>query len=839
VNKPLKIALIAAGVLLAVLVGLAIALPLLFDPNDYRDEIAAKVKQETGRELKLGEVGLKVFPWLRASASGVVLGNAEGFGAEPFAEIGEADVGVKLFPLLFDRRAEVSTVTLKGLRLRMAVDANGRNNWSDLVKDQAEKEPEAEKKDKGFDPADLDISGVHIEDAAISYSDARSGKQYQIEKLRLETDSLRAGKPFDLDLGFSAQSAQPQAGADVELKGRVEHLPEKKTVSVQKLQLKLKGGGPQLAGGKAAKADLEVLGNVLADLAQQRVSVDDLQIKLKGSGLDLETDAQIRTKLVVDLANLVYQAQGFTLDGTVAGKAIPGGKQPIKLATDLRLDRKAGTLLLDKLQLQTAGLDLRSRISGEGLLEGQTPKLEGPISIAPFNPRPLLAQLGVKLETADPKALTQASLKASYRGGASSATFEDLDLQLDQSSVQGRFGIRDFKSKALEFGLKIDQLDADRYLPPKKAADGKNAGETKKGGSPDTPLPTDALQKLNANGHIDIAQLKLNGLKLSDVRLKLSGTPGGVQQQEVSAQLYGGRVVNTTRVSPGAKPGLAIKTQLTSLNAAPFLKDLIGKDRVSGLGNLTLDLQGRGNTVGELKRTLNGDIAFRVENGAVKGFNLAQIVRKGKAALAGNLAYQESAAEQTDFTVFAADAKVVNGVLHSEQLDAASPLFRVDGAGQVDLVNETINYLAKPTVVNTTKGQGGKDLEELAGITIPIKLTGNLYKPKVSLDIRAALEQKATEKFREKLADKEDELKAKLQDKIARKLGGDAAKPGQPASEDAVKQQLNDKLGDLLFGKKRKSEAAPQPAPAPAPEAPPQSAPTPSTAAETPKPASP
>ena len=75
-------------------------------------------------------------------------------------------------------------------------------------------------------------------------------------------------------------------------------------------------------------------------------------------------------------------------------------------------------------------------------------------------------------------------------------------------------------------------------------------------------------------------------------------------------------------------------------------------------------------------------------------------------------------------------------------------------------------------MVETTKGQGGKDLEELRGITIPIKVTGALTDPKVRLDIESALKQKATEEVRGKLKDKEDELKDKLRNKL-----GDFLKP--------------------------------------------------------------
>ena len=353
--------------------------------------------------------------------------------------------------------------------------------------------------------------------------------------------------------------------------------------------------------------------------------------------------------------------------------------------------------------------------------------------------------------------------------------------------------LTDFSTQAIEFSLKVDAIDADRYLPPDtKTGSAEAEGERTIN---DIKLPTEALEKLNANGTLDIGKLTLNGVKLSDVRVKLSGSgPAAAKQQQLTAQLYGGKVNFSNRVVPGTTPDFTVKTELTALNFAPFLKDLADKDMVSGLGNLSLELNSRGQTVGALRQALNGTVNLRVENGAVKGFNLGEILRRGQAALAGNLNYSESGTpKETDFAVISVSAEIVNGILKSDDLSAASPAFRLAGAGEINLVTETINYLAKPTVVETSGGQGGKGLEELRGLTIPIKLTGSLYAPKYKLDIESALKQKATEKIREELKGKEEELKNKL----------------------------NDKLGDLLFGRQKKAPAPTEPAAPEEPAAPP------------------
>ncbi|MEN8663839.1 MAG: AsmA family protein, partial [Polycyclovorans sp.] len=132
--KALKIGLAALGALLVLLIGIAIALPLLIDPNDYRDTIATKVEEATGRSFALGEIELKVFPWVKLRVNDAELGNAAGFGDQPFASVQEADVGVKVLPLLFDRQLVVSAVTLKGLTAHLTRKADGTNNWDDLAR---------------------------------------------------------------------------------------------------------------------------------------------------------------------------------------------------------------------------------------------------------------------------------------------------------------------------------------------------------------------------------------------------------------------------------------------------------------------------------------------------------------------------------------------------------------------------------------------------------------------------------------------------------------------------------------------------------------------------------
>ena len=715
-SKPLKIILGIFGGIVLLLIAALLAASMLFDPNSFRGKLALEVNDRFHRELEVGNIKLSVFPWLEVKVSNLRLGNAEGFGQEPFAQVGELAVGVGLLPLVFHHKIEASAITLSGLTLNLQKNAQGQNNWADLA--QASKDKDKTQSDDGGDSfalKDVNISGIAISDATVNYSDAQGGKHYSVEHLNLKTGRLKAGKPFDIDLALALTSKAPDA-----------------------------------------HVELKIGGSVLAD-----------------------ADAK------------TYAISGLKLNADVSGSAVPGGKQTLKLSGDASYDQGQGGGKLSKAALEFAGITIETEISGTGLA-GDTPKLSGPIRIKPFKPREVMTQLGMKVpETSDKSALSEASLSTQYDGNFKSAAFSGLTLNLDQTVISGRLSVNDFSTQAIEFALKTDKFDADRYLAPKsdqaqKAAASGDAA-AKRAELNAIKLPGDAINALNVNGTLDVGTLKVSGISMSNVRLKLSGTKGSPKQQELSANLYGGQIRATTHVNGRS---YAVDTQLQSLNTGPFLKDFLGKDSVSGVGNFKLGVAGNGNTVGELRRTLNGDVSFNLQNGAVKGFNLGQIIRGAQATFAGQpLSAQDNTVQQTDFATLSASGKIVNGILKSDSLDAKSPLFRLAGSGEIDLVNETLNYTAKPTIVESSQGQGGKELDALRGVTIPIQLSGSLYAPQYKLALGDVVRQQASAQLQKQLDAHQDEIQQKLKEKLggdlgsalSNLLGGNRPKPTTPA----------------------------------------------------------
>jgi AsmA protein len=183
----------------------------------------------------------------------------------------------------------------------------------------------------------------------------------------------------------------------------------------------------------------------------------------------------------------------------------------------------------------------------------------------------------------------------------------------------------------------------------------------------------------------------------------------------------------------------------------------------------------------------------QLRDGAIKGINIAEVLRKAKTALSSQEARaQASQAQQTDFSAMSASFNIKNGVAHNDDLDVKAPLFRITGQGNIDIAASTIDYVTKAAVVATTKGQGGADLAELSGLTVPVHLSGPLAEMKYQVDYGAVARDVAKSKIGER-----------LKDQLGQRLGG--GKPaegqgGQAGQGSDAQQKLQDKLKGL-FGR--------------------------------------
>lgn len=239
--RPLKIAGYAIAALFVLLIVAAVSFVLLFDPNDFRDRIAAETREATGRELVIeGDLEVSFFPWLAIGMGKTSLGNAPGFGDEPFASFDSAKLSVRLLPLIFGGNISIGTAQLESFELNLAVNRSGVSNWQDLL--DADEPADATAPHAGTSAA-FDVAGVDISNASITYADAQSGDTYRFTDVNLAMGRVAAGTsiPLSADLNFEMQPAD--LAGDAELETTVTFDPDKQLVTLGEVELDLLGVG--------------------------------------------------------------------------------------------------------------------------------------------------------------------------------------------------------------------------------------------------------------------------------------------------------------------------------------------------------------------------------------------------------------------------------------------------------------------------------------------------------------------------------------------------------------------------------------------------------------------
>ncbi|MBI4995941.1 MAG: AsmA family protein [Rhodocyclales bacterium] len=354
-----------------------------------------------------------------------------------------------------------------------------------------------------------------------------------------------------------------------------------------------------------------------------------------------------------------------------------------------------------------------------------------------------------------------------------------LSTRFDESNIQLKFGVAKFSPLDLGFDLAIDRLNVDKYLPPEKSAAAKDDTPTGgvagvAGAAREEKIDLSALKALNAHGDIRVGQLQAKNLKMADIKAKIDLAGGKLDVAPHSMKLYGGSLAGTLSVNANGN-AIALRENLTGVSINPLLKDLADQDLIEGHGDVRLDVTTRGATVPALKQALDGTAAVALKDGALKGINLAQSFRELKAMFSRkeDTLQKARATDQTDFSELTATFRIADGVARNDDFAAKTPFLRLGGAGDIDIGKSRLDYVLKATVVETSGGQGGKDLEHLRGVTVPVRASGPFDQLAYRIEFgRISAEGALKAKLDEKKKEVREDLKKKAREELMKGLFG-------------------------------------------------------------------
>jgi AsmA protein len=525
----------------------------------------------------------------------------------------------------------------------------------------------------------------------------------------------------------------------------------------------------RLLGGRVA-------GRVRADAGTRRL---EAEADLDGLRLApvLAATSELRAEALGVSGRLAAAGSGATRGEMARSLA---GEAGLRIqARGLRPPPGAGTPPIEALALELSlpGFDREGRLSGTVTVAGRATEVEAAVA----NPRALAAgtTTPVRLRVEGPlvsaafegeaaaggRAVGRAALSvpsvtdlASAMGAALAdppvrsiraeaqvdaspgrIALTSLDLRPDRGSVTGSVEVEAGPVPRIEARLTTEGVAV--APPPPGAARGGGPGGA---GTPapagagwsEEPFDLAALRGVEIDAVVENRGFQAGGVEIGPHTLDLDLAGGVLTAEAPGVPAFGGTTDVSLRLdATGEAAALALRAESRGVQAEPLLRALAGTEILRGTTRASVDATATGRSQAELVRSLDGTAAFDFRDGALRGINIAALLRDPIGAATGRAA---EGPQETDFAELAAGFAIADGIARTEDLRMLAPLFRLQGAGAVDLPERSLDLLVTPTAVGTLEGQGGELARQ--GITIPVRIHGPWTDPRFDPDVRAALE---------------------------------------------------------------------------------------------------
>jgi len=449
-------------------------------------------------------------------------------------------------------------------------------------------------------------------------------------------------------------------------------------------------------------------------------------------------------------------------------------------------------------------------------------------------PRPPVERQNIPVDlTLDAPTLLNAPLtsRAEVRLNGPVVLVNGLNGTLDDGAFSGWVSV-DVASKPL---VKVD-LDFQRFNIPAAKTQAASAQQAWS----DAPIELNGLNYVDAQVKISAARIDWAGAQFAPAAIDAT-LAGGVLKASVSnLGAYGGQATGEVIIDASSgNPTYQMHCDLVGVRALPLLTSLASFDKLDGKMQAKIAARSAGASQHAIMSSMSGTAFVIFQDGAVRGLNVAQMIRSLTASPLNG--WQQQQEQATDLTQLSASFRIDRGQATTTDLNLVGPLVKVTGVGTIDLGTKMIGFRVEPQLVMTTEGQGRTS--DPVGFGIPVVLSGPWSAPKIYPEIQGIL-------------DNPDAAYAKLREmgkglfgpdgaglnKLLGGLGTIAGNQSGGGGGDLLGGGLGQALGALIGGLGGAGGSAPShsrsipatpPTPAPAPDPAPQAQSAPPPAAQT------
>jgi AsmA protein len=270
----------------------------------------------------------------------------------------------------------------------------------------------------------------------------------------------------------------------------------------------------------------------------------------------------------------------------------------------------------------------------------------------------------------------------------------DVNVELDGNKAEGVLTLAVDGHRAVEGTLAADSLDLTPYVA------GVRLMATNERTWDRLPITLDGLADFNLDLRLSAGSIKVADAELGRTAVQANMSDGKLDVTVGESQTFGGLATGSFGLGT-ANNGVQVTSHMhfADVDLADCLGQIFGMHKLEGRGTLTLDVNGSGDSVWALTRTLSGTASLVANNGALAGLDVEQLLRRlDKRPLSGNGDFRTG---RTQFDHLALDVRIDQGTVSVTDLHITSPTVRLALGGQASVPTRDLDLRGTATLVPT------------------------------------------------------------------------------------------------------------------------------------------
>lgn len=284
------------------------------------------------------------------------------------------------------------------------------------------------------------------------------------------------------------------------------------------------------------------------------------------------------------------------------------------------------------------------------------------------------------------------AIKAQTSVVGDSISLSGVNVELDGNSAEGVLAFSSEGRQTLQGTLASDTLDLTPYISTIKLSTGNQRAWN------DAPLTPDGLNGLDFDLRLSAANVVMGSAKFGRTAIGANLRSGKLTISIGEALAYGGVVKGSVALT-NFPSGVDFKSQLqfADVDLEACLGQLFGLRRLEGKGTMSMALDGTGESVLALTRTLSGTATLTGRDGAIAGINVEQLLKRlERRPLSGGGEFRSG---RTPYDKINVTLRVAQGAVDVQDMKVESTAVRLALAGTASIPERELDLKGTAALV--------------------------------------------------------------------------------------------------------------------------------------------